>query len=150
MLFLVVLYSPIQSKKEEASSIQGYISPNMPFAFMDLVPNIMPTVVLHCSQPGRKTGVTSCWGQKKMHLGLMQISGFASLIFFQCFIHKWKSFLKKEMSLQLFLSLIFFIYLILISDEQERVQKKTFVNWINSYLSKVIYYIFHVQDALEK
>ena len=25
-----------------------------------------------------------------------------------------------------------------ISDEQERVQKKTFVNWINSYLSKVI------------
>lgn len=23
-------------------------------------------------------------------------------------------------------------------DEQERVQKKTFVNWINSYLSKVI------------
>lgn len=24
-----------------------------------------------------------------------------------------------------------------ISDEQERVQKKTFVNWINSYLSKV-------------
>jgi hypothetical protein len=24
-----------------------------------------------------------------------------------------------------------------IADEQERVQKKTFVNWINSYLSKV-------------
>jgi len=23
------------------------------------------------------------------------------------------------------------------ADEQERVQKKTFVNWINSYLSKV-------------
>ena len=30
-----------------------------------------------------------------------------------------------------------FICHIYILDEQERVQKKTFVNWINSYLSKV-------------
>jgi len=27
-----------------------------------------------------------------------------------------------------------------VADEQERVQKKTFVNWINSYLAKVGYY----------
>lgn len=27
-------------------------------------------------------------------------------------------------------------------DEQERVQKKTFVNWINSYLSKVNNFLF--------
>lgn len=26
---------------------------------------------------------------------------------------------------------------VFVADEQERVQKKTFVNWINSYLSKV-------------
>lgn len=32
------------------------------------------------------------------------------------------------------------------TDEQERVQKKTFVNWINSYLSKVssIIYVTHM------
>lgn len=28
-------------------------------------------------------------------------------------------------------------FFLCVSDEQERVQKKTFVNWINSYLSKV-------------
>jgi hypothetical protein len=28
-------------------------------------------------------------------------------------------------------------FLFMFTDEQERVQKKTFVNWINSYLSKV-------------
>lgn len=38
---------------------------------------------------------------------------------------------------------LFFLYLhiiflfVSITEEQERVQKKTFVNWINSYLSKV-------------
>ena len=35
-----------------------------------------------------------------------------------------------------------------ISDEQERVQKKTFVNWINSYLSKVRLTSFHVRTVL--
>lgn len=29
---------------------------------------------------------------------------------------------------------------VIVADEQERVQKKTFVNWINSYLSKVIHH----------
>ncbi|XP_078048160.1 muscle-specific protein 300 kDa isoform X4 [Augochlora pura] len=35
-----------------------------------------------------------------------------------------------------------------IKDEQERVQKKTFVNWINSYLSKRMP-PFHVEDLIE-
>lgn len=28
-----------------------------------------------------------------------------------------------------------------VADEQERVQKKTFVNWINSHLSKVFFFL---------
>ena len=28
------------------------------------------------------------------------------------------------------------------AEEQERVQKKTFTNWINSYLSKVSFFLF--------
>lgn len=32
---------------------------------------------------------------------------------------------------------IFSFFLFFIAEEQERVQKKTFTNWINSYLSKV-------------
>nr|XP_033322974.1 nesprin-1 [Megalopta genalis] len=39
-------------------------------------------------------------------------------------------------------------HIVAIKDEQERVQKKTFVNWINSYLSKRMP-PFHVEDLIE-
>lgn len=54
---------------------------------------------------------------------------------YDCTWDDWHMLKKSELMDFIFITTLF-------SDEQERVQKKTFVNWINSYLMKVSWLIY--------